>query len=286
MITTSECNDTESQQINSTEISIAEVIFKAGRIGIYANPANLELNANDHVIVEADKGYDLGRVTLRGSTYNGYGSNEELKKIVRKASEDDLAKLEENREKEDQAVRSCKTKIIKHQLNMNLIDVEYQWDHNKLTFYFTSEERVDFRQLVRELASQYRTRIELRQIGVRDAARHISGYGSCGCQLCCTVFLKKFENITTQYIKDQLIPTNPSRLTGVCGRLKCCLSFERDFYVEELAKYPTVNSKIRTPKGKGYVEKVDIFNAAVYVKINGDVERFSYEELQLETQPA
>ncbi|MCB0298889.1 MAG: hypothetical protein KDE52_02465, partial [Calditrichaeota bacterium] len=133
-------------------------------------------------------------------------------------------------------------------------------------FYFTAEQRVDFRKLVRDLASQYRTRIELRQIGVRDAARHVGGYGSCGCQLCCTLFLRKFENITTQYIKDQLIPMSPSRLTGICGRLKCCLAYERDFYLEELEKYPTVGEKISTPSGAGIVEKVDIFNSVIYFR--------------------
>ena len=283
MITTTECNDAPTQTAEkSGEIGIVEVVFKAGRIGIYASPSDVALKADDYVIVEADKGCDLGKVALRGSTYNGYGSDEKLKKVIRKATDEDLQKREENREKEESAIRSCKEKILKHKLNMNLVDTEYQWDRNKLTFYFTSDERVDFRQLVRDLASQYRTRIELRQIGVRDAARHISGYGSCGCQLCCTVFLKKFENITTQYIKDQLIPTNPSRLTGVCGRLKCCLSFERDFYVEEMAKYPVVDSKIDTPKGKGTVEKVDIFNEVVYVNIKGDIEKFKYDELALE----
>ncbi|NIW00236.1 hypothetical protein GWN26_14390, partial [Candidatus Saccharibacteria bacterium] len=132
-----------------------------------------------------------------------------------------------------------------------------------------------------DLAAQYRTRIELRQIGVRDAARHVGGYGSCGCQLCCTTFIKKFENITTQYVKDQLIPMNPSRLTGICGRLKCCLSFERDFYMDELNKFPQVNEEVDTPNGKGIVEKIDIFNSIIYIRFqNHDIEKFTYDELQ------
>jgi cell fate regulator YaaT (PSP1 superfamily) len=217
----------------------------------------------------------IGQVTA------GFQIDENIKNVVRLATEEDLKKLTENRELEDKALRVCKDKIQKHGLNMNLVDTEYQWDHNKLTFYFTSDERVDFRKLVRDLASKFRTRIELRQIGVRDAARHVGGYGACGCQLCCTMFLKKFENITTQYMKDQLIPMNPSRLTGICGRLKCCLAFEKDYYLEELDKYPPLEEWVETPNGRGIVEKIDIFNGVIYVRLeSNDIEKFSVNELQ------
>ncbi len=276
-----------SQNSSEGPPEIVEIAFKAGRIGIYANEPKLPLKIEDLVVVEADKGNDLGRIIQTGQTFsypgydNGNGSDEKLKKVVRVATEEDLQKLNGNREEEENAVRLCKEKIVKHRLLMNLVDAEYQWDRNKLTFYFTSEQRVDFRKLVRDLASKFRTRIELRQVGVRDAAKHIQGYGACGCQLCCTVFLKKFENITTQYIKDQLIQTNPTRLTGVCGRLKCCLAFERDFYLDEMAKYPTAGQTIDTPNGKGRVEKVDIFNGVVYVNIgDGGIEKFKFEQLQ------
>ncbi len=260
---------------------IVEVAFKAGRIGIYANKSGLEINSEDYIVVEADKGHDLGKALMQGQLFYEEALDEELKEIVRVATEEDLDKLEENRRIEDEALRDCKNRIEDRQLNMNLVDVEYQWDHSKLTFYFTSEQRVDFRDLVKDLAAQYRTRIELRQIGVRDAARHVGGYGSCGCQLCCTTFIKKFENITTQYVKDQLIPMNPSRLTGICGRLKCCLSFERDFYMDELNKFPQVNEEVDTPNGKGIVEKIDIFNSIIYIRFqNHDIEKFTYDELQ------
>ena len=136
---------------------------------------------------------------------------------------------------------------------------------------------------MRDLASKFRTRIELRQIGVRDAARHVGGYGSCGCPLCCTTFLKRFDNITTQYVRDQLIPMNPSRLTGICGRLKCCLAFERDYYIEELSKFPRVGENVNTDRGKGVVEKVDIFNSVIYVRMmDEDIEKFSLSELNRE----
>jgi len=265
-------------------LDIVEVAFKAGRIGIFANPARVEIKPEMLIVVEADKGFDLGKVLQIGRIGPGYQSDEVLKNVVRIATEADLHKQEENYRLEEKALRICKEKILNHHLNMNLVDTEYQWDHNKLTFYFTSDERVDFRKLVRDLAAKFRTRIELRQIGVRDAARHVGGYGACGCQLCCTVFLKKFENITTQYIKDQLIPMNPSRLTGTCGRLKCCLAFENDYYLQELDKYPQLDEEVETPQGPGVVEKIDIFNGMVYVRFpNSDIEKFAIDELQLVT---
>ena len=233
-----------------------------------------------YVVVQADKGLDMGKVTQRGHSYGLLANDDETSTVIRVAEPGDLLRLNANRQQEDDATRLCKDMIIDHRLKRNLVDTEYQWDKNKLTFYFTAEERVDFRKRVRDLAGNFRTRIELRQIGVRDAARHVGGYGACGCQLCCTLFLKKFENITTQYIKDQLIPMSPSRMTGICGRLKCCLAFERDFYIEELSKYPTVGNAIQTPDGNGTVDKVDIFNGVVYVRSReNDISRYTCAEL-------
>lgn len=278
------CEIKTENQAQVAVLEIVEVAFKAGRIGIFANPARVEVKPEMLIIVEADKGFDLGKVLQVGRIVPGYQADEVLKNVVRIATEADLHKHEGNRGLEEKALRVCKEKILNHRLNMNLVDTEYQWDHNKLTFYFTSDERVDFRKLVRDLAAKFRTRIELRQIGVRDAARHVGGYGACGCQLCCTVFLKKFENITTQYIKDQLIPMNPSRLTGSCGRLKCCLAFENDYYLQELDKYPQLDDEVETPGGPGVVEKIDIFNGMVYVRFpNSDIEKFAINELQLVT---
>lgn len=259
---------------------LVEVAFKAGRIGIFANRVGLNIKQEDYVIVEADKGMDIGKVIQKGQLFYEDISEEELKNVARLATPNDMKKLKENRHLEDKAVRICKDKIVKHKLNMNLVDAEYQWDHNKLTFYFTSDQRVDFRKLVRDLAGRFHTRIELRQIGVRDAARHVGGYGSCGCQLCCTAFLRNFDNITTQYVRDQLIPMNPSRLTGICGRLKCCLAFERDFYIDELSKFPKVGERINTENGDGVVEKVDIFNSVIYVRMgDDDIQRITLPEI-------
>ncbi len=262
---------------------LIEVAFKGNRTNIYTNPIGMVLKSGDYVIVEAERGEDIGVVVAIGRIVSLKEMNEEHQNVMRVATENDLQKYRENRKEEQTAFEICKERITKHELNMKLVDVEYQFDRNKLTFYFTSEQRVDFRQLVRDLAGKYRTRIELRQIGVRDEAKRIGGYGTCGYKLCCSTFMREFETITTQCAKDQLLPMNPSKLSGVCGRLKCCLAFEKVFYLEELGKYPEVNEAITTPQGEGTVEKIDIFHKMVYVRLpNEDVEKFSLDELQKE----
>jgi len=258
---------------------LIEVIFKGKRVDIFANPNKLNIRRQMHVIVEADRGIDIGQVGRTGSVAF-LTEDEQLKNVIRIATEEDLKKMQENRSLEKEALETCKQKVDARHLNMNMIDAEWQLDHNRITFYFTSENRVDFRELVRELASIFKTRIELRQIGVRDAARRIGGCGVCGRELCCSIFLKECESISLQFAKDQLLPTNPSRLTGICGRLKCCLSYERDFYLEELEHYPAIESLVTTPQGVGVVEKVDIFQQVVVVRLkNNDVEAFPIGEI-------
>ncbi|HFE63583.1 MAG TPA: hypothetical protein ENK14_04105 [Caldithrix sp.] len=259
---------------------LVEVAFKGNRTGIYTNPVEIQLKTGDNVIVETDRGEDLGEVVAIGRVLSLKDFKGEPLKVMRLATPENLKKLKENRLEEEKAFRVCKEKIAKRNLNMKLVDVEYQFDRNKLIFYFTSDQRVDFRQLVRELAAVYRTRIELRQIGVRDEAKRIGGYGTCGYRLCCATFMREFENISTQYAKDQLMPMNPSKLSGVCGRLKCCLAFEKVFYLNELKKYPSVEQTIRTPQGKGVVDKIDIFHGTIYVRLpNDELEKFSLEEI-------
>lgn len=170
--------------------------------------------------------------------------------------------------------------IQRRNLNMKLVDVEYQFDANKLTFYFTSDERVDFRDLVKDLAGKYRTRIELRQISVREETRKIGGMGVCGNRLCCCSFLQTFSPISTNDAKEQNLPMNPAKLSGVCNRLKCCLLFEKNFYADSLKKFPALDSVIETDRGKGYVDKIDIFNDNVLLRFNDDeYEYFSLSEI-------
>lgn len=261
-------------------IELVEVIFKGRRVDIFANPRKLKINPKDYVIVEADRGEDIGQVERLGSV--AYLSEEDqVKNVVRLASSEELEKMNKNRLLEEEAVEICKEKVNKHRLNMNMVDAEWQLDHHRLTFYFTSDNRVDFRELVRDLAGRFKTRIELRQIGVRDAARRLGGCGVCGRELCCSIFLRECESISLQFAKDQLLPTNPSRLTGICGRLKCCLSYERQFYLKELDRYPRLDDRVLTSRGEGTVEKVDIFNERIYLRFDGDeVESFTLEEIE------
>lgn len=260
---------------------LVEVVFKGNRTGIFSNPVGITIKTGDYVIVEAERGEDAGVVIALGRVVTLKEMDSEHHQLMRLATSADIDKIKKNREEEEKAYEICKDKIAKHNLNMKLVDVEYQFDRNKLTFYFTSDQRVDFRKLVRDLAAKYRTRIELRQIGVRDEAKRIGGYGTCGYKLCCNTFMREFETITTQYAKEQLLPMNPSKLSGVCGRLKCCLAFEKLFYISELERYPEVDKQINTPHGPGIVDKIDIFHNTIYVRFpNEDLEKFSLDELK------
>ncbi len=247
-----------------------EVVFKGERKEIYANPQQFPFKIGDYVIVEADKGEDLGIVNQVGAILSIKKKDAELKPILRKPDQMDLKKVLENRKKENAAFKVCKQKIEKHGLIMKLVDVEFQFDGNKITFYFTAERRVDFRELVKELAAEYKVRIELRQIGVRDEARRIGGYGICGRKLCCTSFIKDFEPITTQCAKEQNLPLNPQKLSGLCSRLMCCLLFERDYYQEAMKRYPEIDSIIGTDRGEGTVVKVDVFAETVTLRYEND----------------
>ncbi len=222
----------EEQQNVDSETSFALVKFKANRCDFYCVPSELSIQLNSYVIVEADKGCDLGMVV---STENlallkmqsKKVNCSELKKIIRLANEGDLYQLQENRMKEEETFSVALEKISKHQLSMHLVDVEYQYDLNRITFYYTAEHRIDFRELVKDLASLYHTRIEMRQIGVRDETKRVGGIGICGRQICCTIWLNNFERISAQHVAQQGLVYNPLKLSGQCGRLKCCLVFEQ-----------------------------------------------------------
>ena len=259
---------------------LVEIGFKKTRKAYYINYHRLELEIGDFVIVEAEKGNDLGKVMQINSRHLLKDVKEEPKIIVRKASPEELEKLNKNRESELAAFEVGKELIQRRNLNMKLVDVEYQFDANKLTFYFTSDERVDFRDLVKDLAGKYRTRIELRQISVREETRKIGGMGVCGNRLCCCSFLQTFSPISTNDAKEQNLPMNPAKLSGVCNRLKCCLLFEKNFYSDSLKKFPALDSVIETSRGQGYVDKIDIFNDNVLLRFNDDeYEYFSLSEI-------
>jgi cell fate regulator YaaT (PSP1 superfamily) len=245
---------------------LVEVAFKGSRKHIYANNDEIQVSVGDSVIVKAEKGIDFGIVSKVGRLVQVKESEEEIRKIIRKATEDEIKNLEKVRDSEDEASMIAKQKITRLNLNMKLVDVEMQFDSNKLTFFFTSDKRVDFRELVKELATRFKTRIELKQIGVRDEARRIGGCGNCGRELCCSSFIKEFEPITTQYAKDQNLPLNPGKLSGACGRLMCCLSYEREYYQDTLKKFPTLDTYFQLEKSKAVLIKIDVFRERLTFK--------------------
>jgi cell fate regulator YaaT (PSP1 superfamily) len=220
----------------------------------------------------------LGQVSQLGRLVILKDIKSDLKNILRLANEEDLEKVKQNRCKEVAALQTCKELVLTHKLNMKLVDVEYQFDTNKLTFFFTSDKRVDFRALVKDLAGKYRTRIELRQISVREEAKKLGGMGICGNSFCCCSFMYNFSPITTTDAKNQNLPMNPAKLSGVCGRLKCCILFEKGFYSDALKKFPPLDSTIQTEKGIGYVDKLDIFNNFVLLRYDDD----EYEQYDLD----
>ncbi len=236
-----------------------EIVFKGERKELYDNPQQFPFVVGDYVIVEAEKGEDLGIVNQVGSMLERKKTEGKIRNILRKPTAKDLEIYRDNRVKEFDAYQLCRRKIADRGLEMKLVDVEFQFDGNKITFYFTAEKRIDFRELVKELAAIYKVRIELRQIGVRDEAKRIGGYGVCGRKLCCTTFLKEFEPITTQCAKEQNLPLNPQKLSGICGRLLCCLMYEREFYQRQTERLPAINSRYLTTQGEGTVVSVDVF---------------------------
>jgi cell fate regulator YaaT (PSP1 superfamily) len=245
----------------SKNSNLVEVIFKGERRAIYRNRLDLEINEGDSVIVEAERGEDFGRVSLVGALVKLKRGKGEAKNIIRLAIDKDVASLKSNEAKERDAFKLCKQKIKDFNLDMKLIDVEMQFDGSKITFFFTAAQRVDFRDLVKDLASSFRTRIELRQIGVRDEAKRISGYGICGCKQCCSAFLTEFEQITTQMAKDQQISLNPAKISGNCGRLLCCLRYEEDNYAEIFKKFPQIGSQCKIADKTGTLSYINIFKS-------------------------
>jgi len=214
-----------------------------------------------------------------------------LKKVIRIATPEDHQKVQENQRKEAEAFEICLKKIENHSLPMKLVDVEYTFDNNKIIFYFTADGRVDFRELVKDLASVFRTRIELRQIGVRDEAKMLGGLGPCGRPLCCTQFLGEFQPVSIKMAKEQNLSLNPAKISGLCGRLMCCLKYEQEFYEEIRKRMPKVNKEVLTPAGKGIVLDTNYLRETVKVKITQDdgtleVIEFPLNEIQYQEEQA
>ncbi|MBQ3127244.1 MAG: stage 0 sporulation family protein [Clostridia bacterium] len=218
------------------------------------------------VIVETARGTEFGEVAAPNKIIDAGQIVPPLRPVLRMATDFDIAQNAENKQKEKEAFRICQEKIAEHSLDMKLVDVEYTFDRNKLLFYFTSEGRVDFRDLVKHLASIFRTRIELRQIGIRDEAKLMGGLGICGRSLCCASFLSDFVQVSIKMAKEQSLSLNSSKISGACGRLMCCLRYESEVYEEELRRSPAVDALVRTPDGTGVVTEVNPLVGTVRVR--------------------
>ena len=238
---------------------LIEVVFKGRRREYFTNPREIPVHEGEWVLVQADRGIDLGKVHHTSEWVKREDAPAKMRELLRPAQPEDLEVFERNRSKEKRAYDTAKERIIHRDVDMKLVDVEYQFDGNRITFFFTAEKRVDFRDLVKDLASIFRTRIELRQIGVRDEAGRIGGVGTCGRELCCATWLRQFEPITLKMAKDQGLSPSPSKISGACGRLKCCLRYELDFYKESSREFPRIGSKLILAGVEQEVSGVDIF---------------------------
>ena len=243
---------------------------KLGKIYFF-NPKNLYIRKGDKVIVETAQGEEYGEVVIANRKVEDEKIIEPLKKVIRIANSRDHKHFEECRKKEKEAFKICQKKIKEHKLEMTLTDVEYKFDDSKILFYFTADGRIDFRELVKDLAAIYKMRIELRQIGVRDEVKRIGGNGVCGRELCCCSFLRDFEAVSIKMAKEQNLSLNPAKISGNCGRLMCCLKYESNVYEEKLKKLPNIGAIVKTEDGEGEVENIETLKETLRVKIkDGD----------------
>lgn len=254
---------------------------KAGKI-YYFDPGDLSIQKDEYVIVETVRGVEYGRVVTPRKQVGEKDVVLPLKKVVRIADPKDRLIVEENKTAAKEAYEVCSDKVNEHQLDMKLVDVEYTFDRNKVIFYFTADGRVDFRELVKDLAAIFRTRIELRQIGVRDEAKMLGGIGPCGRMLCCSTFLGDFDPVSIKMAKDQNLSLNPTKISGLCGRLMCCLKYENDEYEAAKEQLPDLGEMVITPLGTGKVVGLNILGRVLQVDVAGQerVLEYTLEEIQ------
>ncbi|HED24361.1 MAG TPA: stage 0 sporulation protein [Firmicutes bacterium] len=264
--------------------NVVGIRFKQAGKTYYFEPGSNKLGAGDHVIVETARGQEMGVVVVPEREVPEKELVLPLKKVLRPVNEADRLQSEENREKEEAAYEKCQQKIKEHGLDMKLVEVEYTFDRNKIIFYFTSDERVDFRELVKDLAAIFKTRIELRQIGVRDEAKLKGGIGPCGRPFCCSSFLEEFEPVSIRMAKGQNLSLNPTKISGVCGRLMCCLRYEASAYEDAREEMPKSGAAVVTPDGEGVVKDVNCSKKTVLVKLHesGYTREFPLEEVDMQ----
>ncbi|MGN1409520.1 MAG: stage 0 sporulation family protein [Eubacteriales bacterium] len=264
----------------SGDVEIIGVKFRdAGKV-YYFSPGEIKAQAGEFVIVETARGVEYGYVSEGNRFIDVSKVVPPLRTVIRKATEEDTAKYEENKRLEAEAFEICRQKIIDHKLDMKLIDAEYTFDNSKLLFYFSAEVRVDFRDLVKDLASVFRTRIELRQIGIRDEAKMLGGLGVCGQPFCCSRFLSDFVQVSIKMAKEQNLSLNSSKISGTCGRLMCCLRYEHETYEAEIAKTPPIDSSVKTSDGVGVVTEMSPLQGTIKVKLpDGTIKQYNRRDV-------
>ena len=250
---------------------------KPGKIYFF-DPGDIEFKLKDYAIVDTSTGEEYAEVAIANKQVSEERIVAPLRKVIRKATYKDRKHHEENKRKEKEAFKVAENKIKKHKLKMNLTDVEYKFDNSKITFYFTSDGRVDFRELVKDLAAIYKTRIELRQIGVRDEVRRIGGNGVCGRELCCCSFLNNFDAVSIKMAKEQNLSLNPSKISGNCGRLMCCLRYEQEAYEEKLARMPKIGAIVKTEDGEGTVDSIETLKEKIRVKFEDKEDGYYFKK--------
>ena len=272
---------------SATPFNGVEVRFKNGRKHFYKNPENIPLSIGDIVATEASPGHDIGIVTLTGELVKVQMKKkklvlniEELPKIYRKASQKDIDIWQKVRDREASVQKQSREIAIRLGLKMKISDVEFQGDNSKVIFYYTAEERVDFRQLIKEFARTFSTRIEMKQVGFRQEAARLGGIGSCGRELCCSTWLTDFRSVNTSAARYQQLSLNPQKLAGQCGKLKCCLNYELDTYLEALDEFPKQDIKLNTEKGRAHCQKIDIFKGLMWFAYENEV--MNWHELEVE----
>lgn len=269
-------------------LTVIGVRFRAAGKIYYFDPADRQIKIGDHVIVETARGIEYGYVVLGNREVDETKVIPPLKPVIRMATDEDRAIEAKNKEKEKEAFKICQEKIKKHNLEMKLIDAEYTFDNNKVLFYFTADGRIDFRELVKDLASVFKTRIELRQVGVRDETKIMGGIGICGRPLCCHSYLSEFIPVSIKMAKEQNLSLNPTKISGVCGRLMCCLKNEEETYEYLNSRLPAVNDTVTTEDGlKGEVHSVNVLRQTVkvVVEVGDEKEIREYDVKQLKFKP-
>lgn len=252
-------------------VEVIGVRFKEVGKVYYFDPKGMQCDKDQLVIVETARGVECGQVAMANSQVSESSIVSPLKKIVRLATKEDVRNLEKNRQKEEEALKVCNAKILEHKLKMKLVDVEYTFDANKILFYYTADHRVDFRNLVKDLATTLRKRIEMRQIGVRDESKMIGGLGICGRPFCCSSFLGDFHPVSIKMAKEQGLSLNPVKISGCCGRLMCCLKYEQDAYEHLLKITPKNGAIVKTKEGRGFVRDTNLLTGMLKVQLDDEV---------------